>query len=90
MRRFFLHSTHTELQKRIRITGQTLNATTVSVLHTGGDGLADIDSWVSLREVMSFSCFGKKRTKRSRLKEALKVALPRAPAALLKNPPGRI
>ena len=37
---------------------------------------------------MYFSCFAKKSTKRRRLKEALKVALPRAPAALLKNSPG--
>ena len=37
---------------------------------------------------MSFSCFAKKRTKRRRLKEALRLCAPAHRAALLKDPPG--
>ena len=39
-------------------------------------------------EMMFFSCFAKKRTKRMRLKEALMHAAARK-CALLKNPPAR-
>ena len=41
-------------------------------------------------EYSPFSCFGKKRAKRSRLKRALCVALPRAKSVPLKNHPAAL